>query len=74
MDKIMGTRAVAALLGVKAPALSQAIWDGRIPRPTMGVGHTYWWNEEDVRRAARVFGKKLPVENVVATDGQGVGE
>lgn len=63
--KFLGTRQVASLLGIRPSALNQAVWDNRVPAPSKGPGDAYWWTEEDVRRAAKVFGVKLPVEKSV---------
>jgi len=54
------TRGVAGLLGVRPGRISQAVWDGRIAEPQRGPGDNFLWTEDDIARAARVFGMARP--------------
>jgi hypothetical protein len=62
--KLLGTRQVAALLGVNPKLIQSAVWDGRIPQPERVPGGAYVWTPADIDRAARCFRVKLPAEGV----------
>ena len=52
-DTFCGTRAAAALLGVRANTLQSAVWSGRIAQPRRGPGRAFLWSRDDLDRAAR---------------------
>ena len=48
----MGTRQVAALLGVRPSTLAKAIWDGRVPAPAKAPSGAYMWRRADIEHAS----------------------
>ncbi len=59
MNNFIGTKQVAAMLGVNLSTLTRAVWDGRIMEPQRGPGGCYIWSDADIHRAAREFNVKL---------------
>ena len=55
--KFLGTREVAAILGVRPFVINTGVWQGRIPSPQKGPGGNYLWEERDIERAAWAIGK-----------------
>jgi len=55
---MMGTKQVAALLGIRPNTFIRAIWEGRIPPPTKGLGGAYLWTRRDIEQASWVLRRR----------------
>ena len=52
---MLGTKQVAALLGVRPNTISRAIWEERLAPPAKGPGGCFVWGRSDVERASWVL-------------------
>ena len=52
---MLGTKQVAALLGVRPNTISRAIWEERLAPPAKGPGGAYHWGRSDIERASWVL-------------------
>jgi hypothetical protein len=64
LDRGVNTRVAAELLGIRAPALQRAVWDGRLDAPQR-FGRSFIWTARELEQAAWVFWRK-PLDQLLA--------